>query len=119
MMTIRERKGKPPSLRGRCPEFRRCYSPFSSLRIKRIGKPFDRISATMLVKHSFNVLTTTAFELRDFIDAERCTSVDLFKVYLAQISLHNRAGMKLNAIIFTAPVKNLIDEAGDLDKERA
>lgn len=73
----------------------------------------------MSTKRTFDVLTVTVHELRELLDAGTCTSVELVKAYLAQIARHDRAGMKLNAIISIAPEQQLLEEAGALDQERA
>ncbi|EEU37128.1 uncharacterized protein NECHADRAFT_52302 [Fusarium vanettenii 77-13-4] len=65
-----------------------------------------------------NLLTATAGELRQLLDAGDCTSVDLVSLYLKQIAAHNHDGMKLNAIISTAPLDRVLDEARALDQER-
>jgi len=72
----------------------------------------------MATKSTFDVLTATVHELRDLLDAGKFTSVELVKAHLSQISRHDRAGMKLNAIISIAPEKELFEEANALDQER-
>lgn len=65
-----------------------------------------------------NLLTATAGELRRLLDAGDCTSVDLVNLYLEQIEAHNHDGMKLNAMISTAPLERVLEEARALDQER-
>lgn len=68
--------------------------------------------------HKVDVLRATASELRTLLDAGSITSVELVKDYLSQISLHNHAGLKLHAIISTAPEDFLVEQAHALDLER-
>lgn len=65
-----------------------------------------------------NPLTATAGELRRLLDAGDCTSVELVNLYLKQIAAHNHDGMKLNAMISTAPLDRALEEAHGLDQER-
>jgi amidase len=65
-----------------------------------------------------NLITATAGDLRPLLEAGEFTSVELVELYLAQIAAHNHAGMKLNAIITTAPTDRVLDEARALDEER-
>lgn len=71
------------------------------------------------IKMSVNVLTATASDLRKLLDAREVTSVELVKLYLEQIATHNHQGRKLNAVIATAPVDRVLEEARILDAERA
>jgi amidase len=70
-------------------------------------------------KHSLDLLTATAADLRKLLEAGEITSVDLVNLYLNQITKHNHQGLALNAIISTAPLDSLLDEATALDAERA
>ncbi|KAI1130215.1 amidase signature domain-containing protein [Nemania abortiva] len=72
----------------------------------------------MSAKRNFDILTTTAGDVRRLLESGETTSVDLVKKYLEQIAKHNLEGMKLNAIIATAPVDSVLEEAQALDKER-
>ncbi|KAF9776438.1 hypothetical protein IL306_005373 [Fusarium sp. DS 682] len=65
-----------------------------------------------------NLLTATAGELRRLLNAGDCTSVELVNLYLKQIAAHNHDGMKLNAMILTAPLDRVLEEARALDQER-
>ncbi|UPK93858.1 hypothetical protein LCI18_004793 [Fusarium solani-melongenae] len=65
-----------------------------------------------------NLLTATTGELRRLLDAGECTSVELVNLYLKQIAAHNHDGMKLNAIISTAPLDRVLEEARASDHER-
>jgi hypothetical protein len=69
-------------------------------------------------RQTLDVLRATAAELRTLLDAGNITSVELVKTYLSQIALHNHSGMKLNAVIATAPESFLLDQAHALDLER-
>lgn len=64
-----------------------------------------------------NLLTATATELRRLLDAGDCTSVDLVNLYFQQIAAHDRDGMKLHAMIATAPKHMVLAEARALDQE--
>ncbi|RSL60487.1 hypothetical protein CEP54_006738 [Fusarium duplospermum] len=59
-----------------------------------------------------------AGELRRLLDAGDCTNLELVNLYLKQIVAHNYDGMKLNAIISTAPLDRVLEEARALDQER-
>jgi amidase len=48
-------------------------------------------------------LTATAEDLQNYLRAGTVTSQELVNLYLAQIQKHNKDGLKLNAIIQTAP----------------
>ncbi|KAF5878209.1 putative amidase family protein [Botrytis fragariae] len=66
-----------------------------------------------------NVLTATAGALRKLLQGGKVSSVQLVDLYLSQIERHNHRGLKLNAMISTAPKKILLDIAKSLDDERA
>lgn len=66
-----------------------------------------------------DVLTLTAAQLQRLLRAKVVTSVDVVKLYLAQISKHNHAGLHLNAIISVAEHDSLIARAQELDYERS
>ncbi|KAK3379119.1 amidase signature domain-containing protein [Lasiosphaeria ovina] len=57
-------------------------------------------------------------DLQKLLDEGTVTSEDLINVYLAQIEKHNRYGMRLNAIISTAPTDVILTAARSLDQER-
>lgn len=67
----------------------------------------------------FDVLTTTADELRQQLEAGTITSVEIINTYLSQISKHNKRGAKCNAIIHTPQPCQLLAQAAKLDVERA
>jgi amidase len=69
-------------------------------------------------RHTFDVLRATAADLRTLLDAGNITSVEIVQAYLAQIARHNHDGLKLNAVISTAPESFLLEEARALDLER-
>lgn len=73
----------------------------------------------MTAMDDLDLYTSTAQDLKELLCAGKCTSVDLVKVYLAQIEKHNRKGAHLRAIICTAPYDYVIAEAQSLDDERA
>jgi len=66
----------------------------------------------------FDVLRATASQLRGLLEEGKVTSVDIVKTYLGQIARHNHDGLKLNAVINTAPESFLLEEAQALDVER-
>ncbi len=63
------------------------------------------------------MMTATATDLRQLLDAGRSTSVDLVQLYFDQISKHNHKCIKLHAITTTAPAEKLLEEARALDLE--
>lgn len=68
---------------------------------------------------SINVLTATAQELQQRLSDGLVTSLDLVQLYLTQIEKHNHQGLKLHAVISTAPPNLLTQQAKRLDSERA
>jgi len=66
----------------------------------------------------FDPLAATASDLQKLLDAGVVTSEDLVNIYLAQVEKHNHHGMRLNAIISTAPKDTLLAAARALDQER-
>jgi amidase len=64
-------------------------------------------------------LTTTAEGPQELLTSGRLTSLDLVNIYLGQIEQHNKKGLKLNAIISTAPQRIIAEQARLLDAERA
>jgi amidase len=66
-----------------------------------------------------DVLTLTATDIRRLLDDKQSNSVELTTAYLDQIEKHNHAGLKLNAVISTAPRDRVLKYAQKLDDERA
>ena len=66
-----------------------------------------------------DILTLTASDARALLDAKRIMSTQLVQVCLDQIQRHNKAGLKLNAVLLTAPQEDLMRKASVLDDERA
>ncbi|TVY78524.1 putative amidase [Lachnellula suecica] len=64
-------------------------------------------------------LTTTAQQLQAYLNAGTVTTQELVDVYLSQIEKHNKDGLKLNAILQTAPYNLISQYAKSLDAERA
>ncbi|KAL2277821.1 hypothetical protein FJTKL_15113 [Diaporthe vaccinii] len=62
-----------------------------------------------------DVLSVTAADLRDLLQAKQVNSVQLVKTYLSQIAEHDAA---LNAFICLPPEQNVVATAALLDKER-
>ena len=68
---------------------------------------------------SIDPLTTTAKTLQKYLEAGSVTSLELVDIYVKQIEANNRNGLKLNAVISTAPYDLVSQYAKDLDAERA
>ncbi|KAH8689444.1 amidase signature domain-containing protein [Talaromyces proteolyticus] len=64
---------------------------------------------------AFNVLTTNAVDLKQLIEENKFTSVQIVQEYFAQI---NRYESALNALISPAPRDNVLAIASALDQER-
>ena len=64
-----------------------------------------------------DLLTVTASELQEQLRAGTTTTMELVKMYLHQIETHNHNGLKLHAMISTAPIDLLIVQAKELDNE--
>jgi len=64
-----------------------------------------------------DLLTLTGLELQTLLKNRVITSADIVVKYLDQIEKHNRAGLKLNAVISTAREATL-ELAKKLDAER-
>ncbi|KAJ5509770.1 hypothetical protein N7527_011913 [Penicillium freii] len=73
----------------------------------------------MARKHTVDVLTATASDLRNLLDSGEVSSVKLVGLYLDQIARHNKQGLMLNAMISTASADHVLEEARMLDTERA
>ncbi|OQD91287.1 hypothetical protein PENSOL_c056G11558 [Penicillium solitum] len=73
----------------------------------------------MTRKHTIDVLTATASDLRNLLDSGEVSSVELVGLYLDQISRHNRQDLMLNAMISTASAERVLKEGRKLDTERA
>lgn len=68
---------------------------------------------------NLDVLIATANGLRRLLQDGKVSSAQLVDLYLSQIERHNHQGLKLNAMISTAPKKILLDIAKSLDDGRA
>ncbi len=66
----------------------------------------------------FEPLVAAASDLQKLLDDGVVTSENLVNIYLAQIQKHNHHGMKLHAVISTAPRDTLMVTARALDQER-
>ncbi|KAL7776255.1 hypothetical protein CFE70_006671 [Pyrenophora teres f. teres 0-1] len=64
-------------------------------------------------------LTVSAFELSELLNAQAITSVQIVRLYLKEIEMHNRRGRQLRALISVAPKHELVRIARKLDEERA
>ena len=67
----------------------------------------------------FDPLTVSAFELSELLNAQAITSVQIVRLYLKEIEMHNRRGRQLRALISVAPKHELVKIARKLDEERA
>lgn len=70
-------------------------------------------------KCPFDLLTSTAGDVRLLLEAKDITSTQLVQACLDQIESHNKAGLKLNALLSIAPREDLLSKATILDTERA
>ncbi|KAL6353553.1 hypothetical protein LRP88_14049 [Fusarium phalaenopsidis] len=66
----------------------------------------------------FDVLTTTADDLRKRFEAGTITSLEIVESYLSHIEAHNTTGAKCRAIISIPPRFQLIAWVAQLDEER-
>ncbi|WAO85009.1 Hypothetical protein NCS54_00224200 [Fusarium falciforme] len=66
----------------------------------------------------FDVLTTTADDLRKRLEAGTITSLEIVESYLSHIEAHNTTGAKCRAVISTPPKFQLIAWATQLNEER-
>jgi amidase len=66
----------------------------------------------------FDVLKTTADDLRGLLDDGSISSVQIVESYLSQIDAHNTKGAKCRAVISLPPRFQFISRAMALDKER-
>ncbi|THV53167.1 hypothetical protein BGAL_0057g00070 [Botrytis galanthina] len=97
------------------------YSTFISLH------PRARIHSLTVESHTaqpastlnLDVLIATANGLRRLLQDGKLSSAQLVDLYLSQIERHSHRGLKLNAMISTAPKKILLDIARSLDDGRA
>jgi amidase len=64
-------------------------------------------------------LTLTATQCQKMLAAGTTSTLELVEVFLNQIRQHNHDGIKLNAVISTAPIEVLTQQAKRLDEERA
>lgn len=67
----------------------------------------------------FDVLTATIKDLQVLLVENKCTSVDLIEIYLDAIEKNNRDGLKLYAVIETAPKEQLLQIAREMDEQRS
>jgi amidase len=67
----------------------------------------------------FDPLTVSAFELSELLNAQAVTSVQIVRLYLREIEMHNRRGRQLRALVSVAPKYEVLKIARKLDEERA
>ena len=70
-------------------------------------------------RRGLDLLRATSTDLPNMLKKGELTSVMLVKESLAQIDRHNTKGLKLRALISTAPENFVLDAAPNLDVERA
>ena len=63
-------------------------------------------------------LTATAEQLASLLEAGELTSESLVNGYLDQVARHNHDGLKIGAVITTAPREKALETARQLDQER-
>ena len=81
---------------------------------------FSSLSKSIVMNQpKINILTFTVSDMHALLDAKHITSTQLVQVCLDQIQQHNKAGLKLNAVLLTAPQEDLMRKASVLDDERA
>lgn len=66
-----------------------------------------------------DVLTATIPDLLTLLEEGTVTSAGLVKLYTSQINKQNQAGLKLKAVICVVPEHLLLEQAEQLDAERA
>lgn len=94
---------------------RSSYQAEPELKLSGSGRAHLRISTMDEIPP--NLLTATAADLSRLLAEKKITAVELVELYLQQITLHNHQGMKLHAVISTAPRPALIEYAKQLDEE--
>jgi amidase len=67
---------------------------------------------------AFNPLTTTANDLKRLLESGQITSVEIIETYLSMIERHDKAGLKLNALISVAPQDVILKKARELDERK-
>ena len=72
-----------------------------------------------MAEDSFNIVTATAGTLGRLLDAGKVSSVELVERYRKQIDKNNMRGLGLRAVLAVRSLNSLIQEAKDLDEERA
>lgn len=74
---------------------------------------------TMAKTQRLDLVRMTAADIQNLLKSGDLTSVELVKETLAQIKRHNLQGLKLRAVISTAPENLVLETAARLDAERA
>ncbi len=74
---------------------------------------------TMANLQRLDLVRMTVADIQNLMKSGNLTSVDLVKETLAQIERHNLQGLKLRAVISTAPENLVLETAARLDAERA
>ena len=65
-----------------------------------------------------DLLTLTATEAQELLQAGQTTSVELVNLHLSHVERHNHRGLHLNALISIAPRDKLVKTARKIDSER-
>lgn len=72
-----------------------------------------------MARESFNLLTSTAYDIQQLFDRSELTAESLVEQVLDQVDKHNANGLNLRALISVAPRQKLLERAQLLDQERA
>ncbi|PON26710.1 hypothetical protein TGAM01_v204211 [Trichoderma gamsii] len=72
-----------------------------------------------VARESFNLLTSTAYDIQQLFDRSELTAESLVEQVLDQVDRHNGNGLDLRALISVAPRQKLLERAQLLDQERA
>ena len=82
-----------------------------------ITTPIGLSASLSAAENSFSLEETTISEIQEAVSAGALSSEKLVELYLARIAAYDRAGPRLNSIIYINPHAKA--EAAALDKERA
>lgn len=93
------------------------FAHFSSIIWPKLQSMLWKLTASRTYPSS--VLTVTVPELISLLQNGKVKSVDLVSCYTAQIKEQNHEGLKLKAVISLVPDHVLLDQARQLDRERA
>jgi hypothetical protein len=94
----------------------RWINPFSPSGPEIVSASFDWYQSPIM---DLDLLRTSAGDLQALLSSGQLQSTDLVAAYLDQIERHNHNGMKLHAIISSAPREEALEYARRLDAERS